>query len=143
MSERLSKAIARPGVAPAFFAGLGVFATLLVIAFVQALFSTLSLLTQSPGGDFLGQLWLAQLSGSLSGPLPFAIGVFLCFWQLAPIAPVLRLAHVVTRSILAAVAGAAVIFVVFLISIVIVEISSGPFQGGEFLDRLGQNALIA
>ena len=42
MSQTITKAMARPGVVPAFLTALGVFVALLVIGFLQALFSTLS-----------------------------------------------------------------------------------------------------
>jgi hypothetical protein len=145
MSQTITKAITRPGIVPAFLAGVGVFVVLLVIGFVQALFSTLSLVASaSAGQDFVGSLWTAQLVNSLTGPLPFAVGVFLCFWQVAPIAPVLRLAHVVTRSILAALLGGAVMWLVFLIAQVIGDISSAPFSFHvSVFGRLGPDALDA
>jgi hypothetical protein len=132
MSQTIAKAITRPGIVPAFWAGFGVFAVLLAIGFVQALFSTLHLVfLETSAQDFVGPVWSAQLSNSLTGPLPFAVGVFLCIWQVAPIAPVLRLAHVVTRSILAALLGAAVIWLVIFVSVVIIDISQSSFVGGE------------
>jgi hypothetical protein len=144
MSEVITKAMKRPGVLPAFLAGLGVFATLLVIGFIQAVFSTLAVVaSQSGGQDFVGQLWWGQVVGSLSGPLPFAIGVFLCLWQVAPIAPTLRLAHVVTRAILAALLGGAVMWIVFLVVQVVVEVTGTPFAtpAADVLGRLGVDAL--
>jgi hypothetical protein len=120
MSDTITKAITRPGVVPAFFAGLGVFALLLVIGFVQAVLTTLSIVAGTPeAGDFTGQIWASQLSSSVAGPLPFAVGVFLCVWQLAPIAGSLRLAHVVTRSVLAALLGGAAMWIVFVVAQVI------------------------
>jgi hypothetical protein len=144
MSETITKAITRPGFVPAFLAALGVFVALLVSGFLQAVLSTLSLVTQqSAGQDFVGQLWFTQLVNSLTGPLPFAVGVLLCFWQVAPIAPVLRLAHVVTRSILAALLGAAVVWVVFVVAQVLADISSAPFSfhAADVFGRLGPDAL--
>ncbi len=144
MSQAVTKAITRPGVVPAFLAGLGVFVALLLIGFLQALLSTLRLITiESAAGDFVDQIWLTQLVNSLTGPLPFAVGVFLCFWQVAPIAPMLRLAHVVTRSILAALLGAAVIWLVFVVAQVVADISSAPFSfhAAEVFGRLGPDAL--
>jgi hypothetical protein len=69
--------------------------------------------------------------------------VFLCFWQVAPIAPVLRLAHVVTRTILATLVGGAVIWIASLVIQVVVEVSQTPFAtpAGVVLGRLGQEAL--
>jgi hypothetical protein len=61
----------------------------------------------------VGTITLDDLLGSL---LPFGLGVFLCLWILAPIAAALELRFVVTRAVLAAVAGA---FVLFLVNAVI------------------------
>ncbi len=146
MSQTITKAITRPGVVPAFLAGLGVFVVLLLIGFVRALFSTLQVVfLESAAQDFVGSVWSNQLVSSLTGPLPFAVGVFLCFWQVAPIAPVLRLAHVVTRSILAALLGAAVMWLVFLVSQVILDISKAPFSfhAVNVFGQLGPDALAA
>jgi len=144
MSETISKAIKRPGVFPAFIAALGMFVALLAIGFLQALLSTLSLLaTTSITQDYLGQIWSDRLVGSVTGPLPFAVGVFLSFWQVAPIAPVLRLAHVVTRSILASLFGAAVIWIVSAVFQLVVEVSATPFSTPALtvLGRLWPDAL--
>lgn len=146
MSEAITKAMKRPGAAPAFLTGLGVFVVLLAIGFVQSLFSTLSLLaTALIAQDYVGQIWFGLLVNSLSGPLPFAIGVFLCLWQVAPIAPVLRLAHVVTRSSLAAVLGGAVMWLVLWIMQVVADAASvaPEFQGAIVFGKLGPDALQA
>ena len=146
MSETITKAMKRPGVLPAFLAALGVFVALLVIGFLQALFSTLSVLASaSVAQTFVGSLWFAQLTSSLTGPLPFAIGVFLCLWQVAPIAPSLRLAHVVTRSILAALVGAALMWIVFwVIQLISDAAGTAPeFQGAIVFGKLGPDALDA
>lgn len=146
MSETITKAIKRPGVAPAFLAGLGVFVALLVTGFVQTLFSTLSLVAAaSIAQDYIGQIWFSQLVSSLTGPLPFAVGVFLCLWQVAPIAPALRLAHVVTRSSLAALLGGAVMWVVFWVVQVIADLAgfAREFQAGILFGKLGPDALEA
>jgi hypothetical protein len=146
MSETITKAMARPGIVPAFLAGLGVFVALLVIGFLQALFSTLQVVTAEPAGqDFVGAVWGGQVFNSLTGPLPFAVGVFLCFWQVAPIAPVLRLAHVVTRSILAALVGGAVMWLVTFIAVIVLDISQAPFsfRAADVFGQLGPDALRA
>jgi hypothetical protein len=145
MTDSVTKAITRPGLVPAFFAGLGVFALLLVIAFFQSLFTALSVITATAAaGDVAGQIWLTQLLASATGPLPFAFGVFLSFWQLAPIAPTLRLAHVVTRATLATAVGGLVLFLVFLIAQVISDLIV-PAGGGALsaFDHLGTDALTA
>jgi hypothetical protein len=143
MTETIAKAIKRPGAVPALLAGVGVFATLLLIGFVQALLSTVWGVSQSAGADYVGAVWGARLQESLSGLLPFAVGVFLCFWQVAPIAPVLRLAHVVTRSILAALVGGAVIWLVNVLFRLVVDVARTSFTtpAVQVLDELGPDAL--
>jgi hypothetical protein len=116
MTERdLAKAIQRPGALPPFLTALGIFAALVVLAFLGATLSALSVATQTDfPADFFLQIWASQLVWGLAGPLPIALGAFLCFWQIAPIAPNLRLAHVVTRAILAGLAGTLLLFLVGL-----------------------------
>jgi hypothetical protein len=116
MTERdLAKAIQRPGALPPFLAALGIFAALVVLAFFSATFSALSVATQTDfPTEFFLQIWTSQLVWGLAGPLPIALGAFLCFWQIAPIAPNLRLAHVVTRAVLAGLAGTLLLFLVGL-----------------------------
>ena len=146
MSETITKAMKRPGVVPAALTGAGVFAVLLLIGFVQALFTTLSVVaTASIAGDYVGQLWVGQFVASVTGPLPFAIGVFLSLWQVAPIAPSLRLAHVVTRSILAALLGGAVMWIVFWVTLLVSDAASlaPEFQGAIVFGKLGPDALQA
>ena len=146
MSETITKAMKRPGMLPALLAGAGVFATLLLIGFVQTLLSTVYALTAAPAGaDYVGAIWSNRLQESLAGLVPFAAGVFLCFWQIAPIAPVLRLAHVVTRSLLASVIGAAVMWLVNLVFELVVEVAKTPFSTPalDVLARLGPDALQA
>lgn len=145
MSESITKAMTRPGMVPAFLAGLGVFALLLVVAVLQSLFTTLSVVSGTTAeSDFAGQILTTQLLASGTGPLPFAIGVFLCFWQLAPIAPVLRLAHVVTRSILATLGGGVLLWFVYVVAQVITDLVA-PAPGGTLhaLGGLGPDAVSA
>lgn len=101
------RALRRPGIGSALPAALGVY---LVLA-AQSVLTTIVFIVTDPGyaQDALAYLRLilpATLPVALGTPLPFAIGVLLAFWQIAPIAPQLRMAHVVTRALLAAVLGA-------------------------------------
>jgi len=146
MSETITKAMKRPGATPAALAGLGVFVALLAIGFVQSLFSTLSLVAAaSIAQNYVGQIWFGQLVNSLTGPLPFAVGVTLCLWQVAPIAPALRLAHVVTRSLLAAVLGALLMWIVIWVAQLIGDVTAfaPEFQGGILFGKLGPDAIEA
>ena len=146
MSETVTKAMKRPGVVPAALTALGVLVALLAIGFAQGVFTTLGVAaTSTIVGDYAGQIWLAQLIGLLTGPLPFAVGIFLCLWQVAPIAPALRLAHVVTRSILAALLGGAVMWIVFWVGQVIADVAgfAHEFQGAVLFGKLGPDAIGA
>ena len=117
MSERdLAKALRRPGALPPFLTALGIFVALVVLGFLGATLSALSTTVQADiPAEFFLQLWAAQLVGGLAGPLPIALGAFVCFWQIAPIAPNLRLAHVVTRAVLAGLAGTLLLFLLGLL----------------------------
>jgi len=146
MSETVTKAMKRPGVVPAALTGLGVLVALLAIGFVQSVFGALGLAaTASIDASYLGQIWAGQLANSASGPLPFAVGLFLCLWQVAPIAPVLRLAHVVTRSLLAALAGAGVMWIAYVIIQLVVDVTNTPFAtpAAAVLGKLGPDAVEA
>ena len=117
MSERdLAKALQRPGALPPFLTALGIFVALVVLGFLGATLNALSTTVQADiPAEFFLQLWAAQLVGGLAGPLPIALGAFVCFWQIAPIAPNLRLAHVVTRAVLAGLAGTLLLFLLGLL----------------------------
>ena len=145
MPDIITKAITRPGAYPAFLAALGVFATLLALRFVTSLLGTLQAASLSPADGYIAQIWLAQLWEAMSGPLPFTIGVFLCFWQIAPIAPQLRLAHVVTRSLLATLVAAALLWVIGMVVQFFAEIANRPFSfdPGSVFGHLGQTVLLS
>jgi len=99
----------RRGALPAASAVLG----MLVTYFVLQLLSTASwaiLASTTPGAS---QPEFPLLVVSLVwGTLPFAVGVFVGLWVLAPIAAELHVAHVITRALLAAAAGIVVAFLV-------------------------------
>lgn len=145
MPDQITKAITRPGVVPAFFAGVGVFALLLAVTVLQALITTVSVVSDAGvGREDAFQILSGQLLASGSGPLPFSIGVFLGFWQLAPIAPKLRLAHVVTRSLVASLVGGLLLWIVLLVAQVIADVVA-PGAGGtaRALDQFGPAAAAA
>lgn len=118
-------ALTRPGVGSALLAALGVYLVLVL----QSLLGTIVFVItdRSYGQDpasYLSLILPATLPITLGGPLPFAIGVFLAFWQIAPVAPQLRMAHVVTRALLAAVIGAVATAVIGFIVAVIVNFTN-------------------
>lgn len=63
-------------------------------------------------GDILGWVWGGIATSLLAVVVPFAVGVALSLWLLAPISPELRLAHVITRTLLAASAGVVLVLLV-------------------------------
>jgi hypothetical protein len=84
------------------------------------------------------------LPTAVGSSLPFAIGVFLAFWQLAPIAPQLRMAHVVTRALLAAVVGAVLSGLVTWVADAVQRltgVSAGQYTVGRALLDAAQNTL--
>ena len=72
---------------------------------------------QDPG-TYLGLILRGTLPTALGASLPFAIGVFIAFWQIAPVARSCGW-RVVTRSLLAAVIGAAAMLVIGLLVAVV------------------------
>jgi len=139
-------ALTRPGVGLALLAALGVY---LVIA-LRSLLSTIAYVVTdlSYSQDAAGYLSLilpASLPQAFGPPLPFAIGVFLSFWQLAPVAPQLRMAHVVTRALLAAVGGAAATLVLgFVVAVVLNLGETDPsLVGAGDVADFGRNLLDA
>lgn len=116
-------ALTRPGVGSALLAGLGVY----VVLVLQSILGTVVFVVtdrsygQDPGA-YLSLILGNSLPITAGGPLPFAIGVFLSFWQIAPVAPQLRMAHVVTRALLAAVIGAVATAVLGFIAAVVLNV---------------------
>ena len=122
----VAKALRRPGALPALLTSLGVFGFLLVqnVAYRLIGGAREAFYDSSPGPD-LGLIWTAELALALGLPLVFALGVFLCLWQVAPIVGGLRLAHVVTRAALAASLGALCVWILrFLVGLV--EVATTP-----------------
>ena len=146
LGDVAATALTRPGVGLALLAALGVY---LVIA-LRAVLSTIAYVltdlsyAQEPGAD-LSFVLPASLALAVGPPLPFAIGVFLSFWQLAPVAPQLRMAHVVTRALLAAVIGAVATLVLGFIVAVVVNLSeaSPPILAGSDFASIGRSLLDA
>jgi hypothetical protein len=125
----------------ALLTSAGVFAVLLVQGFLStALSGTAAFGAFGVGfGQSAGQLWGSLLQDSLLTSLPFAVGVFLMLWQVAPIGPELRFAHVVTRALLAAAGGVVVVAFVAVIASLITAVAHLPavFVGPVFGDLQG------
>ena len=143
LGDVAATALTRPGVGLALLAALGVY---LVLALRSLLSSIAFVVTSSPDpAAYLSVILPAALPLAFGPPLPFAVGVFLSFWQLAPVAPQLRMAHVVTRALLAAVVGALATLVLgFLVAVILNLTETDPSvvaSGG--LDDFGRNLLDA
>jgi hypothetical protein len=144
VSPRLQKLVSRPGLGPATLAAVGVLGGMFVLGVVRSVFLTLEGVSLAGGSGLdLATLAQYQLIDAATGPLPFAIGVLLSIWQLAPIGPELRLAHVVTRALLAAAVGAAVGWIVFFVVTVAADVAQNSSGVGptRLLDSLGREAL--
>jgi hypothetical protein len=95
----------RRGALAALTTTLAVIVALLLLPPLRVLVAGLASLRVSPQTAF------APVPGDLLlHVLPFGVGVFLSLWILAPVAAELSLGFVVTRSVLAAVVGAIVLF---------------------------------
>lgn len=106
LGDVTARALTRPGAGSALLAALGVYAAFTLASALRTLVGIgLSASYGGGSGPHVGQVLVGALTDSLIRLLPFAIGVFLAFWQIAPIAPQLRMAHVVTRAVLAALLG--------------------------------------
>jgi hypothetical protein len=143
LGDVAATALTRPGVGLALLAALGVY---LVLA-LRTVLSTIAYLVTSSSdpATYLTLVGPASFALAFGPPLPFAIGVFLSFWQLAPVAPQLRMAHVVTRALLAAVVGALATLVLgFLVALVInLSEASGPILAGSDFASIGRSVLDA
>lgn len=129
LGDQAVNALTRPGVGAALLAALGVY----VVLVLQSLLGTLTYVFTGYAqdvGQYLRLIVGGTLPTTLGAPLPFAIGVFLAIWQIAPIAPQLRMAHVVTRALLAAVIGTVIAAVLGIIVGAVIGVSqSSPAIG--------------
>ncbi len=109
--RRFASLFGQRGVLAAASAALIVLGVQLVQQVLNSLLYSGVMIAQgmAPGGIF------AVVWGFAFGSLPFIVGVFLSLWLLAPVAAELRLAHVITRSLLATAVGAVLVFVVMVI----------------------------
>lgn len=82
----------------------------------QVLSALISLATVPAGSSsFLPLVIEQETVTALTGSLPLSVGLFLSLWQLAPIGAELRLAHVLTRALLASGIGSALVAFVWLV----------------------------
>lgn len=138
MTEQSSlvRLVKRRGALAAAVIAVGVLAFILVQGVLRGVISTLFSLGM-PDFVYVGAIWSGVVASATLVELPFAVGVFLCLWLIAPVAAELRLGHVITRSVLAAGAGAVLVLVVQGIQALVMGIwvggglfgASFPFSG--------------
>jgi hypothetical protein len=140
----IAKALQRPGALPALLTALGVLAFLVTqnVAFRLIGSARTAVYGGSLGTD-LGTAWATEFASLFGGPLFFAAGVFLCLWQVAPIAPNLRLAHVVTRALLATAIGAACYWIFeFFAGLIFMAVNGLWEQVGDVFGGVAFDALM-
>lgn len=90
-----------------------------------------------PGGQ-----WWASYAGQFAlDALPFAIGVLIALWFIAPIGPQLHVAHVVTRSLLAAATGTVLVFLTAVLT-TLVSLVSGSLMGQIQFGAIAGDAIV-
>jgi hypothetical protein len=129
MSYIAHRVVRQHGFLVAFVSAAVVLAVLIVQTLASVLISQLDFLDS---GSSQGIQWWAYYGPQLAMvALPFAIGVLLSLWFIAPIATELHVAHVITRSLLAAAVGAVLaLLVTFVVSLV------GLLSGGGLMSNL-------
>jgi hypothetical protein len=149
MKSLARRVVGQHGLLVALASGLTVLAVTLVQSVLGALVWQLGYLGSS---DQPHWQWWAGYAVQFGGvAVPFAIGVILSLWFIAPIGPELHVAHVITRSILATGVGAVVVFLVDFVSSTVSLITTGlmgqiridEIAGGELLRSFGQSVSTA
>lgn len=139
MSTLAHRMARQHGVVVALVTALAVLVLLLAQDFLSAVFSSLGNAASNLTSPVSPAYWFGTVGQQLALQyVPFAVGLFLSFWFIAPIGAALRLFHVVTRSLLAATVGAA--------AVIVVQVTTGlylAFQGplGSMTGFSGRDAL--
>lgn len=111
--RRFASLFGRRGVLAAAGVAGGVLAMVVVQELLGSIASTaLASVNQVLPPLYFDTLWSGSIVFVVLVQLPMAVGVFFCLWLIAPIAAELRLAHVITRAILASGVGATLTTVV-------------------------------
>lgn len=122
--RRFASLFGRRGVLAAAAAALIVLGTQIVLQLLSTLVAVATFISNQQDQYLSSVAFPSYLYSLILDSLPFVIGVFLSLWLLAPVAAELRLAHVITRSLLGVAAGALVVFLVYLIGGLLGQISS-------------------
>ncbi|TXN31426.1 hypothetical protein [Lacisediminihabitans profunda] len=126
-----------------FLVALAAASLVLAVLVVQSLLTFFVTQLGYSGGGSPRDLpwWTVYGRQVLSVSVPFGVGVLLGFWFIAPVAAELRLAHVITRSLLAAVAGAILVFLTTTVLEAVLAIQALVDHGA--LSRLGAETMRA
>ena len=138
MSRTLVSLARRRGRLPALVASLGIAATLILI---RALNELISLAAASSIPSARGDLALGRIVDFLPQALPFALGVFLGLWLIAPLAGELTLPFVFTRGALATAAGSVLVILGQLVIATVIAIDERVFDGADLLRQAALAAL--
>ena len=114
MTALATRVVHQRGVVVALVTGAAVLAALVVQAVLAGVFGFIGVWMSGQGARF-GGLPADSVGRAALTYLPFAIGVFLALWFVAPIAADLRLFHVLTRGLLVAAIGGGLAIVVAII----------------------------
>ncbi|MET4780591.1 hypothetical protein [Glaciihabitans sp. UYNi722] len=139
MSYIAHRVVRQHGFVVALVSAAAVLAVLTVQALLNFLVSQLSYIGAGPGYQL--QWWAAYGGQFVAVALPFAIGILLSFWFIAPLAGELHIAHVVTRSILAAAIGAVLVFLLVTAVSFVGLISGGLMSNLLAIAPSGENML--
>lgn len=158
MSRTLVSLARRRGRLPALVAALGVAAVLLVVATLHEIVSwagrsaLYSWADSSPSGtsglyelEVQGpSLQLENVLDQLPVVLPFALGVFLGLWLIAPLADELTLPFVFTRGALATAAGAILVIIAQLVIALVAALDGGDLRRDALLSLItGASAFVS
>ena len=157
MSRTLVSLARRRGRLPALVAALGVAAVLLVVATLHEIVSWAGY--SVPYFDDGATSGLYELQGlAVQGPslqlgnvldqlplvLPFALGVFLGLWLIAPLADELTLPFVFTRGALATAAGAILVIIAQLVIALVAALDGGDLRRDALLSLVtGASAFVS
>ena len=154
MSRTLVSLARRRGRLPALVAALCIAAVLMLVRLVNELVAWMAasaVAASQPvslgAGDGLYELQptagfdASRLLDYLPQALPFALGVFLGLWLIAPLADELTLPFVFTRGALATAAGAVLVVVAQVVIALVVAVEEGVLNGQGFVRDVSLGAL--
>lgn len=126
---------------PAAWAAGGVLAVLLVQVILRNLVLTVAAVGASNPGQF-GALWVGQFQQLFLVSLPFALGVFVAFWLLAPIESGTTLPRLALRSLVAVGVGTLAAIAVSVLMVLFGSLFGFNFFGASFPDLGGPLRLV-